>query len=135
MKASQLRDMAANGSAQRSADNWATITSKNGKEQRMELDDIVDDWAVLCRQNAALEAEAKRYRMHITEKRYVNACPDNELPIRILEAHLDYSEVSDNLEGLEPTNWVCKEMNEAQKKRNEILESVIGHLKGWRDER
>jgi hypothetical protein len=60
-----------------------------------------------------------------TERRYVDMTPNDGLVERILSAYLDYSRVTDNLGGMDPTSPLCIAMNEAQAKRNAILETAI----------
>jgi uncharacterized protein YueI len=86
--------------------------------------------AALEKRNEQLEADLYKLRLNITEKRYINAAPDAELPVRILKAHLDYTEFSDNLGGLDPENPLVIEMNKAQQERNVILKGAIEKLGG-----
>jgi len=66
--------------------------------------------------------------IHRLDRVFVDATPDAELAVRILRAYLDYSTVSDNTLGLPPENPLCIAMNEAQGKRNAIIEQAIRAL-------
>jgi hypothetical protein len=82
----------------------------------------------LATENILLRKQNNKYMMHLREKIYVDARPDVELPIRILDAYIDEFEFFDNLGGLEPTDWIVIVLNEIQKKRNTILRNIIDKL-------
>lgn len=77
-----------------------------------------------------LEASEKNRMLHTRSKLFMDVFPDDELPVRILEAYIDDSYFSDNTGGFEPENWVCVEMNKAQNERNVILRRAIDRLRG-----
>ncbi len=71
--------------------------------------------------------------MSIQERKHIDATPNDDYPIRILEAYRRdcdfwYSS-SANLAETE-TNQLCIAMNEMQKKRAAILDKAIKKLKG-----
>jgi len=59
---------------------------------------------------------------------HVNACPDSEYPIRILEAHLVLNEGT-WMEGSGGGEELAEVMNEAQEKRNLLLHNAIALLR------
>ena len=76
----------------------------------------------LERENAQLREEVARYRTHMREKIYVLANPDAELPMRILEAHIDNSTTESNPPALGDL------MNKFRDERNAILTAAIASL-------
>jgi len=63
------------------------------------------------------------------EINYVNATPDENYPVRILESYIyEDSTWTDNTLGLPPDNPLCVALNETQRKRNEILRRAIVKL-------
>lgn len=65
---------------------------------------------------------------------YVDATPDEDFPLRILQAYRDNCDVlwADNTGSEETTHPLLVAMNECQHKRAEILERAIAKLREWR---
>ena len=63
--------------------------------------------------------------------RYIDATPDDNYPIRILQAYLDNCNCkwSDNTIGDEPQNPLLKYMNELSDERAKILSKAITKLR------
>jgi len=84
------------------------------------------DDPVLCGGIAVhFEKQIEAYQMHLRDRLLVDATPDEELPLRILEAYIDHSETTDNLLGLPPENPLIQRMEEARKERNVILSNAM----------
>lgn len=84
------------------------------------------------READAMRRQLRRLHENVEAGVFVNATPDAEYPIRILEGHLGPNEstfVTDNLAGFEPTDPVLVEMNKASKERAEILRAAIANLR------
>lgn len=64
------------------------------------------------------------------EKLFVNATPDEDYPLRILQAYRDDCDImwSDNASGDEPQNALAKIMNQHQKERAVVLDKAIQKL-------
>lgn len=89
---------------------------------------------VLTAEKEATDAQRQLRRLHenIEAGIFVNATPDAEYPIRILEGHLAPNEstfVTDNLAGMSPTDPVLVEMNKASAERATILRAAIAALR------
>lgn len=85
----------------------------------------------LLSERDALAAEVERLREAVINKheiRFVDATPNDELPVRILRAYLDRTVWSDNTLGVEPSNPLCIELNRLQVERNRIIEQAIAAL-------
>lgn len=94
------------------------------------LDDAVKS---IVRDRDKARADLKRCQENIEAGIFVNATPDAEYPIRILEGHLAPNEstfVTDNLAGMAPTDPVLVEMNKASAERATILRAAIAKLRG-----
>ena len=61
---------------------------------------------------------------------YVDATPDEEYPLRILQAYRENCNViwSDTSDGDKTSNWVLQQMNDDCQKRAEILDRAIAIL-------
>ncbi len=93
----------------------------------------LDDVALMIKEHDAtrekLEERIHSTTLHIREKIWVDMTPDSCLAHRILNAYIDNSFDTDNLNGEDPKNWVCIEMNKARKERNIILRDKIAKLR------
>lgn len=80
------------------------------------------DDPVLCG-GVALYFEQRIDAIHgnIRERLFVDLTPNEELPVRILDAYIDESFTSDNTMGLPPENPLIIEMEKSRKERNRIL--------------
>jgi hypothetical protein len=87
----------------------------------------IADLIAHVRQSLKRQAEDAQ-RATIRGRRFVDMTPDGMLAQRILEEYVDDSEWNDNTLGLPPENPLCVAMNEAQRKRNELLRAAIGRL-------
>jgi len=71
--------------------------------------------------------------MELTQEpiQYVDATPDEEYPLRILQAYRENCncKFTDNTAGNEPEHWLCKQMNEDCDKRAAILDRAIMVIK------
>ena len=76
-------------------------------------------------------SEAKKFDLRIQSSReeiiYINACPDSEYPIRILEAYLAMN-TETYCEGSGGAEELADIMNEAQEERAALLHRAIALL-------
>lgn len=94
------------------------------------------DVAALLEDRAELVAEIERLRAVVENHgtfRRMDMTPNDDLPRRILSAYLDYSEWTDNTDGLEPTNPLILAMNQHRAQRNALIEAALAALEA-RDE-
>jgi hypothetical protein len=89
---------------------------------------IIAEEILLAAEGAARADGRREALLNFQDRLFVDVTPDDGLPVRILRAYLDYSTVSDNTLGLPPENPLCIAMNEAQGKRNAIIEQAIRAL-------
>lgn len=62
-------------------------------------------------------------------KHFVNATPDDEYPLRILQAHRDDCDIKFASDGSESRDMLAKMMNEHQKQRAVILDKALEKLR------
>ncbi len=79
----------------------------------------------LKKENAALKERCAVDSRHLREKIYVDMTPNEDLVRRILTAYIEESHITDNMLGLPPESWVCKQMNEDIEDRNKILRVAL----------
>lgn len=65
----------------------------------------------------------------VIPKTHVNATPDDELPLRLLQAYRDDCDIKWSSDGSKSRDMLAKIMNEAQQKRAVILDAAIAKLR------